>query len=309
MHVVFGTGAIGSTLAARLYADGRSVRVINRSGVAPTARGIEVCRGDASDVEACVRLADGAEVVYQCLNPPYHRWTEFPQLQRNVVAAAGRAGARVVAMDNLYAYGAPGNEPFTEKHPLVPCSRKGRIRAAMSEELFAAHDAGRVQATAARASDYFGPGAASQSLIGSRVVPAALEGGVAQVVGDLDQLHSFAYVPDIAATLAMLGARDDALGAVWHVPHAPPVTIREMVSMVYAAAGTTPRMRTLSRPIVTLIGLFNPTVRELREMLYQFDQPFVVDDRRVRELTGLEPTPLDQAVQATVDWWRLKAME
>lgn len=43
-------------------------------------------------------------------------------------------------------------------------------------------------------------------------------------------------------------------------------------------------------------------MRELDEMLYQWDEPFVVNDRRFRERFGQTPTPVAEAAAATVPW-------
>ena len=50
------------------------------------------------------------------------------------------------------------------------------------------------------------------------------------------------------------------------------------------------------------MGLVVPLMREINEMLYQWDEPFVVDDRRFRERFGMHPTDADEAAQATVNW-------
>jgi hypothetical protein len=170
--------------------------MVNRSGTAPVPDDIEILRGDASDPGFATAAAHGAQVVYQTLNPPYHRWVElFPALQAGILAAAQASGARLVSMENVYMYGRPNGQPLTETRPYAAHTKKGTLRARMARELLAAHEAGRVQVAIGRASDYFGPRGGAQSNLGDRVVPAALAGRTATVLGDPDQPHTYTYIP------------------------------------------------------------------------------------------------------------------
>src|ERR1044072_8588143 len=101
-HVIFGTGAIGLATLEALRRRGESVRLVNRCGTAPVPAGIEVLGGDASALAFTTAAAQGAQVVYQTLNPPYHQWVElFPGLQASVLAAAQATGARPGRMENV----------------------------------------------------------------------------------------------------------------------------------------------------------------------------------------------------------------
>ena len=146
----------------------------------------------------------------------------------------------------------------------------------------AAHEAGRVQVTVGRASDFFGPRAGAQSLIGDWVIPPALADKTASVMGDPDMPHTYTFIPDIGENLVRLGERDDALGRVWHLPSPETRTTREVVALVYQAAGTRPRLKVTPAWQMRALGLVNRTVREINEMRYEFDEPFIVDASRAR---------------------------
>jgi hypothetical protein len=172
-HVIFGTGAIGLATLDALRRRGETVRLVNRSGTAPVPDDIEVLGGDASDPAFTTAAAQGAQVVYQTLNPPYPKWVElFPALQASVLAAAQATGARLVSMENVYMYGRPNGQPLTETRPYSADTKKGTLRARMARELQAAHQAGRVQVAIGRASDYFGPRGGAQSMLGDRGHPS-----------------------------------------------------------------------------------------------------------------------------------------
>ena len=306
-HVIFGTGAIGLAVLDALRSRGETARLVNRSGSARVPDDVEVVGGDARDPAFTTEVARGADVVYQTLNPPYAEWTaQFPPLQAGVLAAAEATGARLVSMENVYMYGRPGGRVLTEDCAYEAHTRKGQLRARMARELLAAHEAGRVEVAIGRASDYFGPHGGAQSNLGDRVFPAALEGKTATVLGDPEQPHTYTYVPDIGEGLAILGEHADAPGQVWHLPNDPDTrTTRQLVDIAYRLAGQ-PRSRLRRLPPVLLrtLGLVNPTMRELVEMQYQFEEPFAVDSSKITNKLGVEATPVEEALAETLRSYR-----
>jgi nucleoside-diphosphate-sugar epimerase len=303
LHVVFGTGPIGLAVAHELSKRGKHVRLVNRSGRAAGPEGAEVRGGDATDTTFTREASADASVVYFALNPPYHRWPElFPSLQAGVMEGAAAAGARLVAMENLYMYGPTGGRPMTEDMPYAADTRKGEVRARMSEELFAAHEDGKVRATAGRASDFFGP-RVTDSAAGETVFGRAVAGKGAQVAGDPGLPHTFTYVPDVGKGLVVLGEREEALGRAWHLPSPEPVTTRRFVELVFEEVGGPARIQRAPKALLRVLGLFNPAVRETVEMLYEFEEPFVVDHSSFARAFGDHATPLREAIRETVRWY------
>ncbi len=304
LHVVFGTGAIGMALIEELHASGKTVRAVNSSGEATVPEGLEVVGGDATDHEFAARASTGADVVYFCLNPPYTSWPEmFPPLQAGVVAGAISAGAKLVVMDNLYMYGPTDGQPLTEGLPYEATTRKGVVRARMSEDLIAVHEAGTVQVAIGRASDYFSPRGV-RSAMGSTVFYPALAGKKARLPGKPEMPHTYSYIPDIAKGLAVLGEHDEALGRVWHLPNAETLTTQAFVEMVYKASESRPKLSGTPRFILKLVGRRVPEVGEIIEMLYEFEEPFIVDHSLFEAAFGNHATPLNEAIRATVEWYR-----
>lgn len=304
LHVVFGTGPVGLAVVDELAQRGRRVRVVNRSGRAVVGDGVEILAGDVTDRSFARTASAGAAVVYFALNPPYDRWPEeFPGLQAAVLDGTARAGAKLVAMENVYMYGPTGGRPLTEDLPFSAGTRKGEVRARMSETLFAAHRAGTVRVTAGRASDFFGP-RATGSAAGATIFGRAVAGKPAQVAGDPDLPHTYTFVPDIGRALVTLGERDDALGRAWHLPSPETVTTRQFVERVYLAAGSGPRLQAAPKFVLRAMGLFNPTLREMIEMLYEFEEPFILDASAFDRAFGERATSLDEAIRSTVGWYR-----
>ena len=305
VHVVFGTGAIGLALIDELAGLGLPVRAVNRSGSAQVPHGVEVLGGDVTDGDFAVRAAAGAAVVYQCLNPAYHRWAEdFPPLQDSVVHAARAVDARLVSFENTYMYGDTRGAPITEATPTSPHTRKGKVRLAMAEQLRRLHDDGDVAVTTARAADYIGPRGTTQSPFGDLVIGAAMASRPARVIGNPDLPHSYTYTVDAARTLAELGTRDGVLGEVFHVPNAPALTTRQIIDLIAEELGSPIKVNVAPILLLRAMGLFNKTVREVDEMVYEFTQPFVVDGTKTESRLGIAPTPMTDAVTATVAWFR-----
>jgi nucleoside-diphosphate-sugar epimerase len=306
-HVVFGTGQVGRLVVEQLIGQGIDVVAVNRSGRADLP-GVHVLGGDATDPAFTTRVAAGADAVYFCLNAiNYARWAEeFPPLQRGVLAGAQAAGARLVVLDNLYAYGPTNGHDLVETLDARPTSIKAVTRAAMTEELLDAHNAGRVEVAIGRASDYFGPGT-TRSALGETVFATALSGRTAQVVGNPDQPHSYSYTPDVAAALITLATQPGATGTTWHLPIAETRTTRQIIDHVYRLAGHKPRSFAAGATTLRTFGLIKPAMREYLHTLYQFTDPWVVDDSKFRTAFGNVATPLDDALSATLAWYRSAA--
>jgi len=305
LHVVFGVGQVGRVLAGVLAERGFTVRVVSRHRPAGMAEGIDWRPADAADLDAACDAAKGAAVIYQCLNAPYTQWPErFPPLQRGVVAAAERTGALLVSLENLYGYGPTGGRPMTEDLPLAATTVKGRTRAAMTGELLAAAEAGRVRVAIGRASDFFGAGVTQGSTLGERVFGNALAGRRADFIGNPDLPHSYSYVPDIAAGLVTLGTDTRAVGQVWHLPGPQTVTTRALLDLMAVQVGHPVGVRSVPKLAVRALGLINPMMRALAEMSYQFDEPFVLDTTRYQTTFGPAGTPLAAAIATTVAWYR-----
>ncbi len=306
MHVVFGAGQIGPLLATRLRDAGRRVRIVRRTAAAVPVDGVEAVRGDAMDRAFVAEATRDAQVVYHCVNSPYFAkvWAEtLPRIQANLVAGAGEAGARLVVLDNLYAYGRPGGRPMDERTPFAPCSRKGEIRARLSEDLLAAARRGDVRVAIGRASDFFGPGAWAGSFLGQPFWPRVLAGKSGMLLFDPDVAHTYHFSRDVAAGLAALGLDPGAEGT-WMLPCQPAGTTRALVARCAPALGRPIDLWRLPRAALAASGLVVPLMRELQEMAYQWEEPFVVDDARFRDRYGDLATPLDDAAAATVAYAR-----
>lgn len=297
-YVVVGTGAIGTLVADQLAAAGHSVIAISRHAAPSKSPMVEHVAGDASDAKFLARQAVDAAAIFNCVNPPYHRWPqEWPPIAAALLHAAEETGAVLTTLSNLYAYGVPTG-PLTPETPLRATYAKGQVRGQMWLDAKAAHDANKIRATEVRASDFIGPTGFSAI---NRLVPDIVEGKRVQLLGNPDAPHSWSYTVDVAKTLIACAQNKAAWGRAWHAPTNPPRTQRQVVEELAKAAGVAPvKASAVPNTLLRFLGLFNPQMREVLITMYQFEQPFVIDDTATRRELGLAPTRWEEVLEATV---------
>lgn len=306
LHVVFGAGPLGRSVVNELVRRGQTVRVVSRSGqMLEAPQGVELVAGDLYNAAVVRELAQSAAVAYQCAQPHYYEWPQrFPPLQAAIIDGLTDSGVKLVIGENLYMYGDTDGKPLTEDLPSAAHTRKGKVRAAMSEAALAAHKAGKVQVALGRGSDFFGPWVLGSSH-GERVFYPALVGKSASFGGKLDLPHTVTYIEDFGRALVILGERDEALGQAWHVPNdRPQITQRQFAELVFAETGHPFKASGMGKLMMALGGLFIPEARESVEMMYEFEKPFVVDSGKFERTFGVTATPMTEAIKATVAWCR-----
>lgn len=310
LYVVLGaTGGIGRAVVAEAVARGHRVRAVSRT--AGVARGlpadVERLDADVSTPAGAAAAVVGAAVVVHAAQPPYTRWPqEFPALTAAVADATAAAGAKLVLADNLYMYGLqPLDVAMREDTATRATDRKGLVRAAMAADLLARAARGELRVAIGRASDYYGPHGTTTAL-GDSFFPPALRGRTVRAVGSLDAPHTMSYLPDVAAGLLTLAERPGADGRVWHLPVAEPLSTRQFADLVAAEIGAPVTLRGTGVVTLRMLGLVVPMMRELAGVAYQWQHPFVVDDRAFRTAfpDAVHVTPHPEAVAATTAWWR-----
>jgi nucleoside-diphosphate-sugar epimerase len=298
LHVIVGAGPVGTATAKLLAENGETVRVVTRSGGGPEHSSVERVAADATDADRLSDLAKGAVALYNCASPLYHRWpTDWPPLAASLLTAAERSGAVLTVANNLYGHG-PVTAPITADTPLNATHPKLRLRADMSREALARHEAGRIRMTEVRASDYI----EANSIFSFALAKPLRAGKRAYIPTPLDVKHSWTAVRDVARTLVATAQDERAWGKAWPVPTNAPLTVRE-IGERFAAVNGLPKARITSLPYAVLwtAGLFDPMMRELRHTAYQFNKPFILDSTLTEQTFGLAPTDLDEALRNVVE--------
>jgi len=270
--------------------------------------GVDVVAGDLSDVGSAIAACAGASVVYLCASPPYRLWTEqWPSIMNSAIEGTVTAGAKLIFGDNLYAYGLVDG-PIKEDMPYGARGPKGLTRAVLANTLMDVYHSGKLLMAIGRAPDCYGP-FVTQSQLGETVFGPVVEGKPARVLGNPDLLHSYMYIEDFGRGLVTLGERDEAAGQIWHIPCAETITTRQLLDIVFDEIGHNPGIKVISGRLLSMKGYFEKMLKELREIRYMMEEPFVVDYSKYESVFGNESTPHREAVRKTVDWYRRRVSQ
>ncbi|MDJ0393579.1 NAD-dependent epimerase/dehydratase family protein [Rhodococcus sp. G-MC3] len=299
LHIVIGAGPVGWTVAEQLAAQGNSVRILTRSGSGPEHPSIERRRVDIETDDLAAEFT-GAAAIYLCTHVAYEdkAWrAQLPMMERRVLDAA--AGTVVVFPESLYSYGRVDG-PICEDSPRTATHRKLGVRT----ELLAARGAHATPTVSVAASDFYGPRVLTAHM-GDRAVPNILAHKTIRVIANADVPHSFTYIPDFAAAMIVAAAHEELWNTVLHAPTAGAVTQREMIGILSGAAGVpAPKVGTIPAWVIQAFGLVPGPMKEMCDVLYQFQYPYELDSSRSEAVLGIAPTPLQEGAAATLAWWK-----
>lgn len=298
-------GAIGQSIAASLSSQGTPYRVVGRGeasmrkafGHDPLA---EIVTWNPDSPESVVAAATGVHTLIYLVGVDYWRFELHPELMRKTLDGAIAAGVKqIVLIGTVYPYGRAQGSPIRENHPRNPHTFKGRMRKAQEDLLMQAHAAGQIRATVLRLPDFYGPGVEASLLHGA--ARAAVEGGVADLIGPIDRPHEFVFVPDVGPVVTKLMATPEAYGKFWHLAGAGTTSQRALVTEMERQTGRKLRLRVAGKFMLRVIGLFKPMVREMVEMNYLMTDPVIMDDAALHRLIGpIHKTPYTEGIRRTL---------
>jgi nucleoside-diphosphate-sugar epimerase len=302
-------GAVGRSVATALDQKGQEYRAVgrNRAALDSTFGGskvAEVVTWNPEDPASARTAVRGMNTLIYLVGVAYHQFHLHPILMQKTVDAAVAEGVeRVVLIGTVYPYGRPQTTPVTEEHPRQPHTFKGKMRKEQEDILLGADVEGKLRATILRLPDFYGPNV-ERSFLHS-LFQAAAQGGAANMVGPIDTLHEFVFVPDIGPVVIALAEKPEAYGRAWNLAGAGAVTQRDIAEQVFRMAGTKPRLRIAGKNTLRLLGLFNPLMRELVEMNYLLTTPVLMDDSALHHLLGeIQKTPYDEGLRLSLDAMR-----
>lgn len=304
MHTILGiNGNVGKLLAAELTQKGIKVRGVSRR---PFAGNWEHVAADVLDLEQLTTAVAGSEVVYLAVGLEYtiKIWRrDWLVLMQNTIEACRRANATLIFIDNVYMYGHVEGA-MTETTPMQPSSEKGKVRAAVAALLLKAFDDKILRGCIARAADFYGPDC-DKSGLNTTVFERFAAKKSAQWLGKADKKHSFTYVPDMAKALAILGT-DDRMSQsfVWHLPTAAPaLTGLDIIKEAGKVFNMPPKFSAVGNFMLSILGIFIPIMRELKEMSYQTNFDYVFSSEKFERVFGLKPTTYADGIQQTADFY------
>jgi len=304
MQTILGSGgAIGVELARALKDFTDEIRLVSRhpEKVNPTD---ELLSADLLNPEDVKRAVEGSSVVYITVGFKYNHkiWKEsWPKLMKSVIDACIENNSKLVFFDNIYMYDPACLDGMTEETPHKPSSKKGAVRAGLVEMIMSHVEAGKLNALIARSADFYGPGIKGTSVLSETVFDPLSKRKKANWMSSVDYKHSYTYTPDAGKATAMLGNSETAYNQVWHMPTAgDPMTGKEWIEAIAKELGVKPRYQVLSRFMLSLLGIIIPVMKEMLEMMYQYDRDYVFSSDKFNQEFDFQPTPYAEGIKAII---------
>jgi nucleoside-diphosphate-sugar epimerase len=305
MQTILGSGgSIGTDLAKALTQYTGNIRLVSRNPIKVNDTDI-LYAADLTDASQINNAIKGSEVCYVTLGFEYNikvwkeKWLRF---MTNVVEACLQHKTKLVFFDNVYAIGGDNVRHITENSPISPSSKKGEIRASVNNLILDEVRKGNLKAIIARAPDFFGPVKKQNSIMMNLVYDNLVKGKAAQWFSNADVVHTMGYTPDLANGTAILGNTEEAFNQVWNLPvDMNALTGREWVRLFANEMKTPDKVKVLPLWTMKLFGLFVPIMRELSDMMYQFDRPYIFDCSKFINKFNYTPRTNSEAVRETIE--------
>lgn len=305
LHTILGAnGTIARELVPILLKNKESIRLVSRHP--QPIDGAETCKADVLNYEQLNQALAGSTIVYMVIGIQYdHKvWQrDWPVIMNHVIKSSQANGFKLIFFDDVYMYGKV-NGMMTEETPYNPCSKKGKVRAKIAQTLLKEMKANTLEASIARAVDFYGPGIKEKSATGTLVFNNMAKGKTAQWFINANVPRSYNYVPDAAQALYILAKHPESFGQVWHLPSVqPPLTGREFIQLASQYMHTSAKVHVLPKWLLKVIGWFNHFMREAYEMNYQDEFPFRFSSEKFEKTFNFTPTPYEKGIQKTADWF------
>lgn len=303
MQTILGSGgAIGKPLAKELSTYTDKIRLVARNPKKVNETD-ELVKADLTNADDVNKAVEGSAVVYLTVGLEYKLkvWQQqWPLVMKNVIEACKKYQAKLVFLDNVYLYAPDEMKNMTEQSRIDPASKKGKVRAELIKMLFTEIEAGKLKGLVARSADFYGPNALSSPL-GVMVPDNFKKNKKAFWQSDAGKIHSFTYTPDAAKATALLGNTEDAYNQTWHLPTSSErLTGKDFIEKIAAEMNVKPRFYILSKTMISVLGIFIPLVKELREMLYQYDRDYFFNSEKFTKRFSFKPTTYDEGITQMV---------
>ena len=303
MQTILGAnGTIGSVLAKELRSYTDKIRLVSRNPKKVNETD-ELFPADLSQIGVVDKAVEGSDVVYLVVGLDYklNVWEDkWPKLMRAVIDACIKHKARLVFFDNVYMYDLGAIPHMTEESPVKPPSKKGAVRKEISQMLLDEVKAGKLMALIARSADFYGP-ENEKSFVTEMVYKNLKKGKTPNWFINADRKHSFTYTPDAAKATAILGNTNDAYNQVWHLPtDKNTLTGREFISLFAREMNAKTRVSVMPMWLIKVLGLFIPIMKEMPEMMYQYDRDYFFDSSKFEKRFIFRTTTYKDGVKNSV---------
>lgn len=296
-------GTIGKLLAKELLNYTTDIRLVSRNPLKINETD-ELFPADLTDNELVDKAIAGSAIVYLVIGFDYKLkvWQQnWPKLMKACIESCIKHQAKLVFFDNVYMYDRSAIPHMTEESPVNPPSKKGQVRKEIAEMLLNAVAEKKLNALIARAPDFYGPENQNSFLI-QVVYNNLIKGKNANWFIDATKKHSFIYTPDAAKATAILGNTPDAYNQVWHLPtDDQTLNGKEWLDLFNKEMKTHKKLSVIPMFLIKILGIFMPFMREMPEMMYQYDQDYFFDSSNFNKRFNFKPTSYQEGVKQIVN--------
>jgi nucleoside-diphosphate-sugar epimerase len=307
MKTIVGTGQLGLAILQQLLDKnpGEKILLVNRSGklTMPIPQNVQLTAADATSKTAMEAIAARSEIIFSCTDMLYDKWANFYPATANALAhALSKTNTRLVFADNLYSYGNVSGPAMHEQMPHNAKTKKGKIRAGVINTLLYSGDEFSNRVAFVKAADFIGPNI-YKGIFGRDFLTNVYNGKTVRLFGNIALPHTFTYIKDFAAAMINVGTANDTFGQIWHVPNAPALSLDKWVHLFEVITNKKIKKSVTPKFIIKIAGLFNSFIKELYEMAYQFEHPFLVNHDKYLRRFGNHSTYPSEIVKETVAWY------
>nr|WP_121271400.1 NAD-dependent epimerase/dehydratase family protein [Pedobacter schmidteae] len=301
MHTILGAGgptANAITKELLFHNPNETIRLVSRRPLKINAPNLSWKKADLLNYAEVLTAVKGSTVIYMCAGLVYDKniWQQqWPVIMQNLINVAKETQARLLFFDNVYMYGLVKG-PMLETTPYNPSSVKGEVRARIATQLMDEVKAGNIQATIARAADFYGTDSMN-SFLDMMVLDKYAKGQSAQWIGNPKVIHNFTYIPDAGKAMYLLGQNPDSGNQIWHLPTAPAISGKAFIELAAGIYGVKPAFSTINKFMLQMVGLFKKVVAGTVEMYYQYDHDYNFNSSKFENAFNVQPTTYTDGIK------------
>jgi len=307
MKTILGTGQLGLAIMQLLLDKNpnENILLVNRTGKLNISipQNVQVTAADVTSKTDMVTIARKSDLIFSCTDMPYDKWIAFyPATATALAYALSQTNAKLVFADNLYSYGNVMGIEMNEQMPHSAKTKKGKIRAGVINTLLYAGDDFNNRVAFVKAADFIGP-RIHKGIFGKDFLDNVYNENTLRLFGNIDLPHTFTYINDFAAAMINIGIANDAFGQIWHVPNAPALSLDKWLHLFEVVTNKRVKKTVTPKFVIKIAGLFNSFIKELYEMAYQFEYPYLVNHDKYVSRFGNHITSPSDIVKETVEWY------
>ncbi len=302
------TGSIGYAFADNLIAKNIAITVLVRNvakanNLFKSNPNVEIIKGDVQDLELLKKISADKNYIFHGINYPYDKWFgNMDTATVKVIEAASINKALIIFPGNVYNFG--NLLLIKENSTQNPCTRKGALRVELEKNLYVAANQGKCKVLNVRLPDFWGSNVLNEGM--KPIFVNALNGKALPYMIATNIPHQMVYTKDAAEIIVRLMQKglekpyeNYNYGGYVHP------TVKGFLNQISRIAVAPEKITVYPKWLFSVLGIFNPVMKEVKEMTYLFENTVILDDSKVRKLfPDFTETPLDEAVTETLDWFR-----